>query len=533
MTRKLSVNRTLYFYLLVLLAAVLPLSVFTTTVLQFMLGLNWIIEGKFGDKWRRIKSDRAFQVFSLFMLIHLLAMAWSSDFNYGLHDLKIKLPILLIPLIVVTSDGLSSREVRIILTAFIAGNLVGSFASVLALTNIIHVNMSDFRNASLFIGHIRFSLMIVLSILFAAYMLFKRENNETRVLQLFYLLALIWLPVFLVMLRSLSGIIILVLIALFLALLLVRNIPDRVGRFMITVVIVFIPLFAVIYTGSAINRFYSFEQVDPGDLDSLTMEGNKYIHYPDNKETENGNYVWIHVCPVELEREWERVSDYEYKGKASNGNFIRFSLIRYLTSKGLRKDAAGVRQLDSIDIAAIESGIANHIYLNRFALYPRIYEVIWEFDRYRLGFSPNDKSLIQRYFYLKAGLDIASENLVFGVGTGDVRQAFKSYYEENNSPLRPERRRRAHNQYLTLAIAFGIPGLILCLLAIIIPVFMRERWGSYMVIVFLLTMALSMLDEDTLENTPGALMFALFYALFVFGPKWSWGPGDKKMQVHD
>ena len=43
------------------------------------------------------------------------------------------------------------------------------------------------------------------------------------------------------------------------------------------------------------------------------------------------------------------------------------------------------------------------------ALYPRIYEVIWEVDRTRLGYSPNNKSLVQRYHYLKAGISIAQE----------------------------------------------------------------------------------------------------------------------------
>jgi hypothetical protein len=491
-------------------------------VIQFLLVINWGIEGRYAEKWKRLRQNRAFWVYLLFYALHLLGMLWSSDLHYGLRDLKIKLPLLVIPLVIVSSEELTLRQIRSILAAFIAGNLIGSFASLLALLKVIPVDMENYRNASLFISHIRFSLMIVLSIMFSAYMLFKKEAGEKKVLRYLYLLAILWLPVFLVILRSLSGIVIIILVVLFLSIFLIRTVPERTGRFMLTVLIVTVPLFLIIYIGSAINRFYSFEQVDPGELDSLTIEGNPYIHHPDNRETENGNFVWINVCPPELEREWSRVSDYDYMGKADNGDFIRFTLIRYLTSKGLRKDAVGVNRMDSTDVRAIENGIANHIYLNRFGLYPRIYEVIWEFDRYRLGFSPNDKSLVQRYYYLKAGVSIASENLLYGVGTGDVRQAFDKYYKESDSPLRLERRRRAHNQYLTLAVAFGIPGLLICLLAFVMPVFMNDRWRSYMTLVFLLTMALSMLDEDTLENTPGVVMFGLFYALFVFGPGWKW-----------
>lgn len=523
-----TIYNKVYFYLLLLLAAALPLSIFATSVLQFGLVLNWIIEGKYREKWQRLRTNRAFWVFLAFMLIHIVGMLWSSDIHYGLQDLKIKLPILVIPFIVVSSPGLTLEQIRKILAAFIAACLVGSMATVLALLNIIHVDMSDYRNASLFISHIRFSLMIVLSIFFAAYLLFRRPANEPGYMKFLYLVALVWLPVFMVILRSLSGLVIISVVFFIVTLLLVRTVRDRAGRFMLLVMLITVPLFAVVYIGNSIDRFYSFEQVDIEELDSLTIEGNRYIHYVDNMETENGNFVWLYVSPKELEREWAKVSDVPYKGKAENGDFIRFTLIRYLTSKGLRKDAAGIRQLDSIDIEAIESGIANHIYLNRFALYPRIYEVIWEFDRYNLGFSPNDKSLVQRYYYLKAGLHIASDNLLYGVGTGDVRQSFVNYYEQSDSPLRLERRRRAHNQYLTLLIAFGIPGMILCLAALMVPVFMRKKWGSYMVIIFTLTMVISMLDEDTLENTPGAVMFGLFYALFIFGPSWKWRAFGKR-----
>lgn len=522
LNRNSNIYRQIYFSLLLLLAVSLPLSIFATSVIQFLLLITWGIEGGYRGKWRRLRQNQAFWIYLVFYGVHLLGMVWSSDIHYGLKDLKIKLPLLVIPFIIVSSEALSLKQIRYILTAFIAGNVIGSLASLLALLNMIPSDMDSYRNASLFINHIRFSLMVVLSIMFSAYMLFRKEPGESKFLRVMYLFALLWLPVFLVILRSLSGIVIIVIVALSLSFFLVRTVPDRAGRFMLTVLIITIPLFLIIYVGSAIDRFYSFEEIDPAELDSLTVQGNKYIHYPEKRETENGNFVWINVCPKELEQEWSKVSDYDYKGKADNGDFIRFTLIRYLTSKGLRKDAAGVRQLDSTDISAIESGIANHIYLNRFKLYPRIYEVIWEFDRYSLGFSPNDKSLVQRYYYLKAGVSIASGNLLYGVGTGDVRQAFERFYEESDSPLRLERRRRAHNQYLTLAVAFGIPGLLACLLALVIPVFMKDRWRSYMTLVFLLTMALSMLDEDTLENTPGAVMFGLFYALFVFGPKWEW-----------
>ena len=510
-------HRKAYFILLLTLAAVLPISVYASSVIQFLLLLNWITEGRFREKWGRIIHSRAFLVYSLFFLVHLLAMTWSTDLEYGLKDLKIKLPILFIPLLVVSSEPLQMKDTRHILAAFIAGNVIGSFSSVLALLELIPVELEGYRNASLFINHIRFSLMVVLSILFAGYLFFRKEEGEPRSIRLFYLFAIIWLTVFLLVLRSLSGIFILALIILILAFRYLQTVRQPGIRILFSSVIVLLPLLAILYTVYAVNRFYDVEELDTAELETFTAEGNAYIHHTDNKEIENGHYVWIYLCPEELRREWNTRSDYPYMGKTENGDMIRFTLIRYLASKGLRKDASGVQQLTNEDVEAIEQGIANHIYLNRFALYPRIYELIWEFDRYRLGYSPNDKSLVQRYYYLKAGVHIAADNLLYGVGTGDVRKAFQDYYEETNSPLRHERRRRAHNQFLTFAIAFGIPGLIVCLFALVYPATVGKRIHAYLVLVFLLTMALSMLDEDTLENTSGAVMFGLFYGVLIFG----------------
>lgn len=193
-----------------------------------------------------------------------------------------------------------------------------------------------------------------------------------------------------------------------------------------------------------------------------------------------------------------------------------------MTSKGLRKDAAGFRELTPQDIDAVEKGIANCIYLNRFSLYPRIYEIIWEFYRYNIGHSPNQKSIVQRIFYLKAGWQIAVDHVWLGVGTGGSRTAFNKYYTSTDSPLDTKWRKRAHNQYLTFFLVFGIFGFMICMTSIFVPIFINQRWKSYMVIMLMIIICLSMLNEDTLETSAGVTPFALFYSLFVFGPKYLW-----------
>jgi hypothetical protein len=510
------------------LAFSLPLSVFISSLAQFLLAVVWLLEGRYREKWLRLRNNPAFWIFTLFYLLHLVGMLWTVHWQFGLKDLKIKLPILAIPFFIVTFDQLSRKDVAFVLTAFVAGNLVASLAVVGAVLEWLPLELKGYRNASLFISHIRFSLMVVLSVAVAAYFLFFGKEKYPAWLKGIMLIALVWFPPFLLLLRSLSGVLIMILLVISVGLMLLPVIKRPLARYLIGFALLSIPLGFILYTSHAVHRYYSVEEVDVTALDSLTAEGNPYTHKVVSKEIENGHYVWLYVCQEELRREWNRVSDIEYNGVNRNGTAVRFTLIRYMTSLGLRKDAEGMQQLDSTDIQAIENGVANYIFLRRMALYPRIYEVIWEVDRYRMGFSPNDKSLVQRYHYLRAGVHIAWENKWIGVGTGDVEYAFNSYYEKVDSPLRNERRRRAHNQFLTFAITFGIAGFGICMLSLIYPVFRLKKWRSYMVVVFALIILLSMLNEDTLETTTGSVFFALFYGLFIFGPSWPWKANGKR-----
>ena len=521
LTRK-QIHEQVYFYTLILLAISLPLSIFTTSMFIILLALNWVVEGRFAQKWKMVTGNRALQVFLLLYGVHIVGLLWSSSLAYGLMDMKIKLPLLILPFMVATSAPLVKQQLHRILFFFTLGVFVASLASLFKLAGWLPGEVQDYRDLSLFTSHIRFSLMIVLALLIIVYSLFVLRNSISRAERLFYMIGLGWFPVFLALLKSLSGLVIAGCLAFFILLRLVFEIRDKVIRFMVFVPVIMIPLFSIIYLGHAVNKFYTFDPLSVEELDTHTVEGNPYSNAYPGREVENGHYIWIHVCEKELEQEWSTVSEMDYRGRTTNGNSLRMTLIRFLTSKGLRKDAAGLRQLSETEVRAIECGTANHIYLDRFKLYPRIYEVIWEIDRYRQGYDPNEKSVVQRYLYLDAGWKIAREHLWFGVGNGDVGSEFEQYYEAVDSPLEERWRRRAHNQFLTFLISFGIPGLIVCLLALIAPPFLAGRQRSFLAMGFLILILLSMLSEDTLETATGAAFVAYFYALFMFGPDFPW-----------
>jgi hypothetical protein len=520
-TRK-QIHEQAYYYILVLLAIFLPLSIYVTSVIMFLLAINWAAEGMFAVKWKRAARNRTLQLFLLLAVIHVAGLLWSDDLAYGLRDVKIKVPLLILPLFIATSAPLQKRQIQWILFFFTLGVFTASTASLFKLAGWLPGEVLDYRDLSIFISHIRFSLMTVLALLIIVYSLFVPGNSVSPAERILYIVGLLWFPLFLVLLKSLSGIVVAGVLLFCFLLRLVFEIRDHAVRFMVFVPVLMIPLFAIIYLGHAVDKFYSFDTLSGEELDTLTVEGNRYSNDLAFREVENGHYVWVHVCDQELEREWSRMSELDYRGRTANGNSLRATLIRFLTSKGLRKDAAGVKQLSDAEIRAIERGTSNCIYLQRFRLYPRIYEVIWEFDRYRMGYPPNDKSVVQRYLYLRAGWSIAKEHPLFGVGNGDVLRAFKQYYDDVASPLVDNQRRGAHNQYLTILVGLGGTGLIISILALVGPLYLAGRQRSFMAVGFLLLLMVAMLGDDTLDSTTGAALTGLFYSLFLFGPDFPW-----------
>jgi hypothetical protein len=217
-----------------------------------------------------------------------------------------------------------------------------------------------------------------------------------------------------------------------------------------------------------------------------------------------------------LREAWSQRSELPFDGATADGENLEATLARYLTSMDLRKDAEGVMALTDEDIKNIEQGVANYNNWKHPGLRARLSSTLFEYNLYRRYNNPNGGSLSQRIEYTRASFHILGQHPWFGVGTGDVPQAFAESYDEIHSPLKDEFRFRAHNQYLAIAVAFGLVGLAFFLFVLLYPWFASKRNHTYLYMVFLCIMLLSMFPEDTLETQAGATLFAFFMALLLF-----------------
>ena len=527
-----------------LMAASLPTSKFSFSAFQFILAGLFIADGVSHSDYQRffkqnstlkkillfiphhliitykaitrkieaLPDKRIFLIFLLFYLVHVVGVLYSENLSRAISELRAKLPMVLIPLFVLGFREVKPARRSMTLLIFAAATLVSTLASTFIFFT---GNYTDIREISPFIHHINFSLFVVFSMFILLIKPFD-EFQFFRFPRVVLKLIVGWFFIYLlIILKSLTGLIILF-AGLMLMLMLPRlyhiPLPPWVSRLIALTI-------ATVIAGStalAIYTFYDIEPVDFQNLDTHTARGNPYWHDTEERVVENGHYIYLYISDEELRPAWNAVSEFDYDGEDRRGQDLRYTLYRYMTALGLRKDADGFQQLSEQDIRHVEDGISNHIFTSRFAIYPRIYQTIWEVDVYRKTGSFVEKSSIQRLASLGVGFDILKSNPLIGVGTGDVVDAYMKRYLAIEYDEQPTRFITGANQWLNFAVAFGVIGFLIIGFSLIYPALKRQVAQSPLFLMFLFIIALAMMGEDTLRYQTGLTFFAFFYSFFVF-----------------
>lgn len=510
-----------YLYLagLVLTGIFLPTSRFGLSVTQFYLLALWIFVGlkSFSVKgiWYNIKTrfsdfihNKIAVVMASVYLLHFIGLIYTSDFQYAFKDLRIKLPLLFFPVILSSMKPLSRKQFDAVLWFFIGSVF---FVTILGSIKYLRRDFYDVRELSVFVSHIRVSLCIVFSIFTLGYYFVKR--NYSLWLKLFIVFLILWFMWQIVILESFIGILIIVALCFVLMLYYVFKSKKTIVKIFTVVAIVVVPAVVVYYPFKVIYEYRNPAKIDVSQLDTHTSLGNPYEFDTICFGVEDARYIGLYISKNELIDAWNNVSD---KKINSEYDEIYYTLVRYLTSKDLRKDASGIALISETDVNNIENGIANCNYIENPGLKTRIMKIMVAYDNYIDKQDANGSSVFQRVEYIKASLNIIKENPVIGVGTGDIVDAFANYYEETNSKLRKEYRFRSHNQYLAITVAFGIVGLLWFLFSMIYPFASDKRNCNYLYFVFVFIMLLSMFTEDTIETQIGVTLFAFFNSFLVF-----------------
>jgi hypothetical protein len=490
----------------------LPWSEFLLSLSQIILLGAWLWEGiarrTLGSRFRKALTTPGSAVFLSFYGLFLLGLLWTSDLKWGLDLCRILLPVFVFTLVLSTTPRLRSVELRRLLLLGAWAATASTFAC-LALRHEV-IAQGNYRELSPFISHIRLSLMLCMAIAVFIHHWPKRAWSRAM-----HVAAIAWNLYFLYLLSTLIAPVVLAALALFLAVRAARNRAAAV-RAAITTAVLLAALGGAWFVQDSIRQYFRTDPSDLAHLDRSSAGGEVYYHDLRNPQRENGHYVWINVADKELERTWDRRSKLPFTGKDGLGQPLRSTLIRYLASMGLRKDSTGVEALRPEDVRRIEQGMTSVVEGRQGALRARIDQVIYEFEVYRRSGDPNGHSVTMRLEFLRVGARIARAHWAAGVGTGDTQVAFNRAFVLADSPLDARWRLRAHDQYLTLLISFGVFGLGWSLFSWWWPAWRNKAFAQPLFVAWGIIFVLSCFTEDTLETQMGATFFALYYALFVF-----------------
>ncbi|MBD99361.1 MAG: hypothetical protein CMO34_05920 [Verrucomicrobia bacterium] len=482
---------------------------------QLILVGNWLAELEFEQKRRRAINQPILFLMLLFFALHLVGFAWSEDLDYAVKDATVKLPLLVLPLIIGTTKVLRKKEWYFLFSVYIITLTVLSVISLLKYLGLTSSIVMDKRDLSIYISHIRYGLNICLGIVF---LLFQSVDFVPRVKGI-RLLLILWFTACLILFQFYTALLILLILGVFFFISGLMSKKKLSSLFM--VVSACLTMALIVGCILVFKVYQDYHKPVPLDYNQESFfparsaggevygwRGNMYVK-------ENGVYLNRYVAWNELEESWSKRSNLRFWKKDLKGQSLTKTLLRYMSSKGLKKDSMGVSQLTDEDITAIERGVANVYYTKHWPIENRIHQTFDEFEKYRESGTANSFSLALRLVYWKAALDIIREDVLFGKGTGDVKQAFKNYYKTQNIDLEERYRRRAHNQYLSIGVAFGLLGMAFFMVYLLLPltsIFKKNRVFT----AFWLLACLSFLTEDTLETQAGVTLFIVFWSLFSF-----------------
>lgn len=499
------VHRFFFLFGVVTLGFGIMLGAVPTSVPQFILLINWLLEGGFTGKWRRLRHNRIFWALELVFAMHLIGLFYSSDISLGLKDIQIKLPLFILPLVFFSSAPLTRKEFVFTLQAFLFGCFVNT-AWCLMYSFGLHANEIG-RNTSRFMSHIRLGLYLNMAILICVHLYRTKVWNS---LSFVYVIAAIYFMTVLFILGLATGLIILTFLVVMAG---IYSIKKLQFRYKVGLVLVF-AVFA--YLGwNFVWHVYSQQVIPSKAINNKIMDcsvaGNTYIYLDSAGRRENGYYIHINIQLEELQRTWKlRCPDDTFSYKSKH-NLRRYeALIRYLAGLGLNKDSVGVMTLSDVDIQNIKRNVPNHLYNNWSFMHQRIYELVNEYDDFKAGRNINGNSVTMRYFFWKAAYFAIKGNCWFGVGSGDVQNVMEESYISSGSPLLPHWHKRPHNQFLTITLAFGVVGLSVFLFSLFYPPFKLKRRLALTYFGFMIVYVMSFLSEDTLETQAGVTFFAFF-----------------------
>ncbi len=505
----------LTFFLVLIYGLFLNWSPFINSFMVYAMSGFLILRGLLIRPHRlQFLTEIDFYLFSSPVFFYFIGLFYADNPRW--RELSVVLPLLAFAAAFTSNKKLTKFELRRVLLIYGVSTTLCALVNFFTFVFAKDPNM-DIREMSLFMSHIRFSLFVNIAIFSNIYYLFfcKQESLKRFETIIFWSVLSVLIP-YLFIQQSLSGIVTFSAVVIFITIKTAFNRDNnKRTRIMFRMVISIIGLVLCSFIYEA--QFFIFPKDSIERLPEFTANGNIYFHSYINSPLENGHYVSLNISDVELNQQWSKRSNVPIDGFDSKQQLVRYTLIRYLTSKNLTKDSLGISQLSPEDIQWIEHGETNYRFTNELLPNKKIYTFLWEIHTSFIGLDPTGHSAVQRLTFINAGFKLVEDYPWFGVGTSMPKEVLRPYYESMSPTLPQKMWYGPHNQFMSFTVMFGLVGLSIILLSYVILIHRTRAFRSYFKGMFFIILALSMLVEDSISTQAGVVLYGFFGGLFLFG----------------
>jgi hypothetical protein len=471
----------------------------------------WLFDGLYRKdivkKWKAFLSHRPALLISSIPILYAISLLYSSGIHDGLGVLRTQAPLLVLPMIFSSMPRLTGDHIKRIAMIHVAALLLSTLLSYfMADASIISETP---RQIPIFVNHIRLALLLVMGIF-----LILRFNSSKDPLRIFInLSAIAWFLYFLWIMQAATGFSILFLVLLFYGL---RSLFVSGGKKWLGILSLLCVGFCSYFVITSAQSYWSSPEVSLAELDTYSALGNPYIHDLENKSLENGHRIWIYIAYDEMMEAWTERSKVNLDGLDEKGQPIRGTLLRYLTSLDLRKDAAGVKALTEAQIKEVEAGITSVVAQEHSGIRKRMDVLFFELDSYVNGGDPSYNSMTRRFEYWKAGWGLFKRSPIIGYGAGNLREDLKVEFIQD-SRLSEDAWNLIHNQFLTFLACFGILGFGWLIYVHYMPLGISNLRKEWLLWIFLFVLSASYMTEDTLNTQAGLSFFFFYHGLLILG----------------
>jgi len=167
-----------------------------------------------------------------------------------------------------------------------------------------------------------------------------------------------------------------------------------------------------------------------------------------------------------------------------------------------------------ITFVTLNAFLISAVYLSPVTKY-RITEALTTIDLSIGGETEITNAVNMRVVNWRCSIEIIIDNLLFGVGTGDdkiyLNQCYLNYNMGINNPYL-----NSHNDFLQTGVNFGLIGMFLFGLVLVIPLIVAVRKKHHLYVIFLILFTLSCLTVSLLNGQKGTIFYGFFNSLLVF-----------------